>query len=461
MDFPITERDAPVRHATGTPASHAAADDPIGSFADILSADMFSDFSENAASDEIYDEFETLTAREDRADDPSSYDDYPDDRAADDDNASDRPNRPPVDGDGNPAAVLAAIQQSVTSATPAGGLNAVDGANPAGTRSGGAPDNGANPATPQGQLNASLAGTGNVAANAANLAEARVMNKRLHTLQANAQHAETAKSQLAKAEGTAPDAAARSAGAAKSATASPDLAPSKTEASRLDQAFRATFPQSATAPATPTLAASTANPALTQTPLVPQNASIIDSLTSASASDGGETSTPIQNNAERASNLAASKAAATRSPFTLPGSRPAEQVSVQIQNAARNGTDRISIRLSPAALGNVEVKLELSPDKTVQAIVTAEKPETLDMLERDARTLQRALEEAGLRTNSDSLSFERRDPNGTADTASDSDGNTSNGTNESDPAEQDDGHGQIEVELSNRRRHDGLLDVEV
>jgi hypothetical protein len=44
-------------------------------------------------------------------------------------------------------------------------------------------------------------------------------------------------------------------------------------------------------------------------------------------------------------------------------------------------------------------------DKTVKAIVTAEKPETHMMLQRDAQVLERALQEAGLDADG-GLSFE-------------------------------------------------------
>jgi flagellar hook-length control protein FliK len=76
--------------------------------------------------------------------------------------------------------------------------------------------------------------------------------------------------------------------------------------------------------------------------------------------------------------------------------------------------DKISIKLRPAALGHIEVQLELSHDGRITAVVTAEKSETLDLLQRDVRGLERALQEAGLRTNSDSLNFNLRGEDGEA-----------------------------------------------
>jgi len=471
MDFPITEYEMPSRHISAQNPAGARSDSFAGSFADLLSADRFSDVPEGPMLDEVYDELDALASRDDGADEDSAYDDTDADRDSDsgtDDNGADD-DREKTDEDGaradsDPDSIRAGIQLAPDSGGTLIGDDTTEAAGPSAAQSTAAQAGANTPGAtrPQDQFAAALAG--NTAVGSANPAETRVMNRRSNALQANAQHAATVKSQLAKAESAGAEATARTPDAGRTDGAKTMLTPHeatqpKTEAGRLDQAFRAAFPQNANTPAvTPT---ATAN----QSPLTTQAALITDGLTStsagASSGDGGDTSTQIQQNAERANNVAASKAAATRSPFTLPGSRPAEQVSVQIQNAARNGTDRISIRLSPAALGKVEVKLELSPDKTVQAIVTAEKPETLDMLERDARTLQRALEEAGLRTNSDSLSFERRDTGGASDSASDSDGNETNGTDRSDRAEHDDDTGLVDVELSSRRHHDGLLDVEV
>jgi len=72
------------------------------------------------------------------------------------------------------------------------------------------------------------------------------------------------------------------------------------------------------------------------------------------------------------------------------------------------GIDRIEIQLKPAALGRVDVRLEVTHDGRVTAVVAADTRETLDMLQRDARTLERALQDAGLRMNSGDLSFSMR-----------------------------------------------------
>lgn len=85
-----------------------------------------------------------------------------------------------------------------------------------------------------------------------------------------------------------------------------------------------------------------------------------------------------------------------------------DDVAVHIARAAAKGVDHINIKLKPAALGEVEVKLELTHDGRVAAVVTADRADTLEMLARDAKSLERALAEAGLKTDQGSLQFNLR-----------------------------------------------------
>src|SRR3546814_837329 len=87
---------------------------------------------------------------------------------------------------------------------------------------------------------------------------------------------------------------------------------------------------------------------------------------------------------------------------------PAEQIAVQVQRAQVAGQEQINIKLHPAELGRIEVKLENASDGTLRAVISAERSETLDLLQRDARGLERALQEAGVKTDSGSLSFNLR-----------------------------------------------------
>lgn len=105
------------------------------------------------------------------------------------------------------------------------------------------------------------------------------------------------------------------------------------------------------------------------------------------------------------------------------------QVAVQIQKAAAHGSDRINIQLKPAELGRVEVQMDVAKDGRVTAVISAERSETLDLLQRDARALQNALNDAGLRTDSDSLSFNLKGQN-----QAQSDGEKSAGQSDGDGA---------------------------
>lgn len=87
-------------------------------------------------------------------------------------------------------------------------------------------------------------------------------------------------------------------------------------------------------------------------------------------------------------------------------------VSAQISKAVQNGDTRnITLHLDPPELGRVEVRLEFGRDNTVKAHLIIEKPETYAMLQRDAASLQNALEDAGMETGSDSLNYEMAEDN--------------------------------------------------
>lgn len=123
---------------------------------------------------------------------------------------------------------------------------------------------------------------------------------------------------------------------------------------------------------------------------------------------------------------AATKAAQTQStrPAVL-ANQASVQVAFELGRAANQGLNRLSMHLHPAELGRVDVKIEVAGDGRAMAHVVVDRPETLDALQRDARSLERALSDAGLQTDSGSLSFSlRQDPGSNEDTAN----NGSNGS---------------------------------
>lgn len=87
---------------------------------------------------------------------------------------------------------------------------------------------------------------------------------------------------------------------------------------------------------------------------------------------------------------------------------PSEQVAVHLNRMAKSGLSQYDLHLHPAELGRVDIRLEIAKDGTVQATVTADNQQTFDMLQRDSRSLERALQQAGLQADSGSLSFNLR-----------------------------------------------------
>lgn len=85
-----------------------------------------------------------------------------------------------------------------------------------------------------------------------------------------------------------------------------------------------------------------------------------------------------------------------------------EQVKVNIIKSAVKGVDKIEIQLKPEDLGRVHIKMQISKDGKLQADIIASRQETLDILQKEAETLQKAFNEAGFDTDNSSFSFSFR-----------------------------------------------------
>ncbi|MCE9523077.1 MAG: flagellar hook-length control protein FliK [Alphaproteobacteria bacterium] len=84
---------------------------------------------------------------------------------------------------------------------------------------------------------------------------------------------------------------------------------------------------------------------------------------------------------------------------------PLEALAAQIARKFEGGASQFEIRLHPADLGKLDISLSVSADGQVQAAVRAERPETLELLQRDSRNLEQQLRQAGLDVGSNALSF--------------------------------------------------------
>jgi hypothetical protein len=87
---------------------------------------------------------------------------------------------------------------------------------------------------------------------------------------------------------------------------------------------------------------------------------------------------------------------------------PATQmVSVTLQKHAQNGENKsITLQLDPPELGRIEVRLDFGKEKGMKAHIVTEKPEAYMMMQRDAQLLERSLQDAGIDTAADGLTFE-------------------------------------------------------
>ncbi len=84
------------------------------------------------------------------------------------------------------------------------------------------------------------------------------------------------------------------------------------------------------------------------------------------------------------------------------------QMAFELVRQVHQGTSRFTIRLDPPELGRVDVKMHVDASGTLNARLTVDRAETLDLFQRDQRSLERALAQAGLDANKTSLEFSLR-----------------------------------------------------
>jgi flagellar hook-length control protein FliK len=95
--------------------------------------------------------------------------------------------------------------------------------------------------------------------------------------------------------------------------------------------------------------------------------------------------------------------AATNAPVPVSG------LALEIAASVKSGKSRFEIRLDPADLGRIDVRVDVDRNGQMTSHLTVEKPETLSMLRQDAPQLQRALDDAGFKTGDSGLQFSLRD----------------------------------------------------
>ncbi len=96
-------------------------------------------------------------------------------------------------------------------------------------------------------------------------------------------------------------------------------------------------------------------------------------------------------------------------PIRVTAEVPLGAVPVEIGLKSLAGVNHFEIRLDPAELGRIEVRLDIDEDGGVKAHLTVDRVETLALLQRDARSLERAFEQAGLKPTDGSVDLSLRD----------------------------------------------------
>jgi flagellar hook-length control protein FliK len=159
---------------------------------------------------------------------------------------------------------------------------------------------------------------------------------------------------------------------------------------------------------------------------------------------GTQTSTTTDTSAQVAAAIAqqqpssATPTAATPTFTVVPATGapvPVSGLAVEIAASVQSGKTRFEVRLDPADLGRIDVRIDVDRNGQVTSHLTVEKPETLAILQQDAPQLQQALNDAGLKTGNGGLQFSLRDQSSSGQNS----GNQPNGNAQQLVINEDDG----------------------
>ncbi len=134
--------------------------------------------------------------------------------------------------------------------------------------------------------------------------------------------------------------------------------------------------------------------------LPPSMAEKGDPRAAAPALAGTETVRAPAHAAEQKSPTASPPAVAAQ-----PG-RIGHELGVEIARRLTSGGDQLVVRLVPAELGRIEVRMSFDDRGAVNTVFAADSPVALDMLRRDSADLSRALNDAGFRSEANTMRFD-------------------------------------------------------
>jgi flagellar hook-length control protein FliK len=98
-----------------------------------------------------------------------------------------------------------------------------------------------------------------------------------------------------------------------------------------------------------------------------------------------------------------SSAASTAAPVPVAG------LAVAIAARAQSGSNQFDIRLDPPELGRIDVRLDVDSSGQVTTHMTADRADTLQLLQSQQPQIEQALQDAGLKTADNGLQFTLRD----------------------------------------------------
>ncbi|HBN21665.1 MAG TPA: hypothetical protein DD412_00305 [Holosporales bacterium] len=82
-----------------------------------------------------------------------------------------------------------------------------------------------------------------------------------------------------------------------------------------------------------------------------------------------------------------------------------EQVAFSIKNNAAKGKSEINLQLRPDSLGRLNIKIDINKEGQTFVVVTAERTETRDLLQKDSQQLMELLEKSDLEISDDNMSY--------------------------------------------------------
>jgi flagellar hook-length control protein FliK len=101
--------------------------------------------------------------------------------------------------------------------------------------------------------------------------------------------------------------------------------------------------------------------------------------------------------------------AAAQATASTAGTVPIAGLAVAIASHAQAGSHQFDIRLDPPELGRIDVQLNVDSNGQITSHITADRADTLQLLQSQQPQIQQALDQSGLQTADNGLQFSLRD----------------------------------------------------